>query len=208
MSACWALAWLASKFDFQKCLSWVLAWANDKGTNCGTLHHAPRKAMFEGNGPLWKLLGVDLPFKDLCMKYSWDGDHIFSLLLGVWGCAFHVLKTKTVGWNLSVTQALWHSFIGYSLRCSISVCFSAGAYVVGGSFPPYFEAAAAASLWHHYVHEGYSSSPGRAAGNQLTTTQPGSWQENSLTPSQHSVRPKYQRITVWAPTAEPEVPAG
>jgi len=112
MSACWALAWLASKFDFQKCLSWGLAWANDKGINCGTLPHAPRKAMFEGNGRLWKLLGVDLHFMDLCMKYSWDGDHIFSLLLGMWYCAFRVYKTKTIGWNLSVSQALWHSFFG------------------------------------------------------------------------------------------------
>ncbi len=67
------------------------------------------------------------------------------------------------------------------------------------SFPRYFEAAAA-SPRHHYVHEGYSSSPGRAAGNQLTTTQPGCWQENSLTPTQpggwYRVRHYYQRITV------------
>jgi hypothetical protein len=41
-----------------------------------------------------EVLGVDLHFKDLCMKYSWDGDHIFSLLLGMWGCAFKVYKTK------------------------------------------------------------------------------------------------------------------
>jgi len=67
------------------------------------------------------------------------------------------------------------------------------------SFPRYFEAAAA-SPRHHYVHEGYSSSPGRAAGNQLTTTQPGCWQENSLTPTKpggwYRVRHYYQRITV------------
>jgi len=80
-------------------------------------------------------------------------------------------------------------------------------HVIGVSFPRYFEAAGAASPRHHNVHEGYSSSPGRAAGNELTTTQPGCWQENSLTPTR-PVRPYYQRITVWAPTAEAEVHAG
>jgi hypothetical protein len=111
MSACWALAWLQSKFDFQKCLLWVLAWANDNGTNCGTLHHAPRKAMFEGNGPLWKCLEWICILR-IC-AWNTRGMEIISFLF-CWVCGVvrsRCTRQKTIGWDLSVCQALWQSLL-------------------------------------------------------------------------------------------------
>jgi hypothetical protein len=123
MSACWALAWLASKFDLQKCLSWVLAWENDTRHKLWDAPPCSQKSYVWGQ---WTFMEVAWSgpafFTNLCMKYSWDGDHIFALLLGMWGCAFHVSKTKTISWNLRVSQALWHSLlINLYLVVSVSV---------------------------------------------------------------------------------------
>ncbi len=156
--------------------------------------HAPRNAMFEGNGPLWKLLGVGFVHEILV---GWRS-YLFSSV-GCVGLRVPGVQDKNYGLKFECFPS-FVAFLYWNLYFVLSLSAFPLEHVIGVSFPRYFEAAGAASPRHHYVHEGYSSSPGRAAGNELTTTHLGCWQENSLTPTRpggwYTVRPYYQRITV------------
>jgi len=121
MSACWALAWLASKFDFQKCFVMSFSLGERQGHKLWDPPPCSQKCYVWGQ---WTFMEV--AWSGIC-AWNTRGMEIISFLF-CWVCG--VARSRCTRQKLWVEIWVFPKLCGIplleSLLCTISVGFSAG----------------------------------------------------------------------------------